>query len=277
MPKLVSAESPSPIAPSALVPLLPLFLGACAVTSVGTSTSPGPMPQAVRNPVFTGQVTLGGGRYEHDIDGGGDDRTRAGYFALMLEGGSRDGFGGGVRIESVSSDDDLFEGSGTSSQATGVDIAPYFLWRAVDTGRFRMPVRVGPWINVLQLDEESSDDQVTWVTVGLRAAVAPEVALLTRRNFALSIASEISLAAGGTAIEVESGNDDQTFDSSAGAFGFELGPRFRWSHFYAGFSYVHRSLSVDESDTENLGGVPTVVREFDNSFDGLVVSFGGGF
>jgi len=251
---------------------LPASLTAgCAVT--GVQGGP-PRPHRQLGVVFDGRMTLAGGEYEHDADGSFDDETEAGFVGLLAEATNRSGFGGGVSIEVMNSEDDLFEGQAAKeSQATSVEFSPFFLYRVHGGDRFRMPVRVGPWIHALTLDEQHSSDSLTWVSIGLRLAVEPEIVLARGEGFEFSLFSEVSLAGGGTEVHQELGSGDDDYDTDGGAFGFEIGPRFRWSHFSAGVSFLHRSLSFDESDRENGVTIPGI----DTSFDALAISFGGGF
>ncbi|MEO6709366.1 MAG: hypothetical protein ABI054_07525 [Planctomycetota bacterium] len=244
----------------------------CAVTGVqGGLPRKAPRQLGV---MFDGRMTLAAGDYDHDTDGSFDDETKAGFVGLRAEASNRSGLGGGVSIEVMNSDDDLFEGqTANESQATSVEIAPFFLYRVDGGDRFRMPLRAGPWIHALTLDEQHSSDSLTWVSVGLRVAVEPEIVLARSEGFEFSLFSEVSLAGGGTQVHQELGSGDEDYDTGGGAFGFEIGPRFRWSHFSAGVSLLHRSLSFDKSDRENNVRIPGI----DTSFDAFAISFGGGF
>lgn len=139
--------------------------------------------------------------------------------------------------------------------------------------RFTMPVRVGPWIHSLQLEDQGTSDKFTWTSFGGRVEVEPEVVLAATPNFEFSLFSALSLAAGTTKINSDIAGVSEDFDSHGSAFGLEIGPRFRWSRFLASVSYLHRQLSIAESDPTNN----VVVFGFDNSFNGIAVSFGGGF
>jgi len=89
----------------------------------------------------------------------------------------------------------------------------------------------------------------------------------------LAVFSEVSIAGGDTRVRLDTSTGDEEFDTEGGAFGFEIGPRVRWSHFYASLSYLHRGIAMEESDVEN--GV--VTREFEAAFDAFAISIGGGF
>ncbi|HUR29685.1 MAG TPA: hypothetical protein VM509_15955 [Planctomycetota bacterium] len=248
-----------------------LFSTACAVTNSSATRA---SVAAGRSPVFDARVRLAGGKYEHDIDGSLQDKTSAGHFGLLAEGSTHSGIGGGISLEVTNSDDDLFENQIVDSdQATLVEIDPFFLYRVRGGDRFQMPLRFGPWIHVLTLDDQGSSDELTWVSLGLRLEVEPEVVLARTDDFEFSLFTALSLAGGGTEVHLDSSGGDEDFDTDAGEFGFEIGPRFRWSHFEAGFSFLHRAVEFDESDPENN----VTVRGVDATFNALAVSFGGGF
>lgn len=251
---------------------LPMWLAfGCAAT--GGQADP-QAPNKNRGPVFEAHITASGGTYDHEFDGSIlEDDTSASFVGLIVEGNSRSGFGGGLSLEIMGSDDNLFEDQGAPAQAATLEFAPFFLYRVRAGERFRMPVRVGPWIHVLTLDDQASSDSLDWVSYGLRAAVEPEIAVVHSPNFDLTLFAGLSLAAGATTIQEDFSGIDETYDSTSTAFGFELGPRFRWTHFFAGISYLHRGLSVDESEFVNN----FAIRAIDTSYDGIAVTFGGGF
>ncbi len=251
--------------------VLPLLLSiGCA--AVGGQADPR-APAKKRGQVFDAQITVSGGTYEHEFDSTVKDDTSASFVGLVVEGSSRSGFGGGLSLEIMASDDNLFENQGAATQAATVEFAPFFLYRVRAGERFRMPVRVGPWIHALTLEDQASSDSLSWTSYGLRAAVEPEFALVHSQNFDLTMFAGLSLAGGATTIEEDLASGNETYDSNATAFGFELGPRFRWPHFLAGISYLHRELSADQSDFVNN----FAIRGIDTSYDGLAFTFGGGF
>ena len=66
---------------------------------------------------------------------------------------------------------------------------------------------------------------------------------------------------------------DEEYESESTAFGFEIGPRLRWPHFFVGLGFVHCQLSVNESDPE--GGL--AIRAIDVEYQGVAFTAGGGF
>lgn len=254
-----------------------LLLGSCAVVGPQPAAPSSPGMVRMARPHLHGQVTLAGGRDEHDIDGAGQDDTDAGLLGVLIEAHGDNGIGGGISIETMGTDDDLFQSTG-ALEASWVEVAPFFLYEIVSGDRFRMPLRAGPWIHVLEVNDANNSDFIRWGSVGVRLAVEPEVVISRNEDFAFSLFSSVSVAGGSTGIDAEVGNIDHKFDTDGGAFGLELGPRIRWSHFMASVSFIHRTVSMDDSDTETVNGTPGVfIRGFDNDFDAIAFTFGGGF
>ncbi len=192
--------------------------------------------------------------------------------AVQVEGNSRAGFGGGLSIEIMGVEDDLFEDvAGDPQEISTLEVSPYFLYHVAAGDRFLMPIRLGPWIHVLALDDPNNSIEVDWISLGLRLQLEPEVSIVRTNDFSLSVFTALTFAGGETAIDLSGPGIDEDLESEAGMFGFEIGPRLRFSHFIASVSYLHRSFHVDESDPDpNF-----VVFGFDNSYDGIAFSLGG--
>ncbi len=251
------------------------FAGGCAAVDDQPSSRAHPMQ---RGHVVDGRITLTGGNYKFSaadsISPSGNDDTSAGCFGLLVEGSTRGGIGGGLSLETMTSQDDLFENQTTSpAQAASVELAPFFLYR-VDVGdRFQMPLRVGPWIHVLTLENQNTSDSKEWVSVGLRLAIEPEVVLARDERFEWTLFTALSLAAGDTTITLSSpGAADEDLDSNGRAFGLEIGPRFRWSYFSAGVSFLHRQFEASGGNA-----LPGAVSAIDTTFNGIAFTFGCGF
>jgi len=245
---------------------------ACGCAAVDAQRAKGD-PSAWPNQKYAGHVTLAGGKYKHDTDGASEDDTSAGLIALQGEICAPSGLGGGLAVEFMTSNDHLLAGQTSTSHAEAVDAFPHLLYRAGAGDSFRMPVRLGPWIHALTLDDQGSTDRLRWVTLGVRLAIEPEIVLERTPGFEWTLFAGLSLAAGATRINLDSttGNDD--FDSNATSVGLEVGPRFRWKHLCAGISFLHRGVTVDESDPSN----GQTVSGIDSTFNGLALTLGGSF
>jgi len=254
----------------ALLALTAVLAGGCAAVDSERSAQD---PKARPEPKYRGQFTLAGGKYKHDIEDASEDDTTAGLVAAQGEICSPEGIGGGLTVEFLSSNDHLLAGQTSTSHAEAVDVFPHLLYRASAGETLRMPVRLGPWMHALTLEDEGSTDRLRWRTLGLRLAVEPEIVIERTENFEWSFFTSVALAAGATRIELDSAANDDEFDSYAAALSLEVGPRFRWSHVFAGISFLHRAVAFDESDPANS----QTVSELHSTFSGFAVTLGGGF
>lgn len=192
---------------------------------------------------------LGAGSYDYETDGSDlDGKTDAGAFRLMFEGvGER--FGGGLRLESFASDDDIFADRGAPDvEATNGSMFGHFTYRIANE-RFLMPIRAGLLLNSQSLSATNSGDDVDFVSVGPMVEIAPDFALVHGRIARWSLFGELGLGAGATVIDVADSID--TYSSTSTFVGLELGTRARFGIFEVGLSWIGRWQSMDESDVEN--------------------------
>ena len=197
---------------------------------------------------------LGAGTLDYDTDGAFGDSGSAGAFRLGFEGTSRRGFGGGLRLESFAATD-LRPGIGGDDYDVGFgSLFGHFTYR-LKQQRFAMPIRLGPLVNVLTLDNTSSaaSDEVTTTTLGLLAEVAPEFTIARGANSSWTLYGEFGLGAGDTVVEDEV--NDEAWDSSSSLSGFELGSRVYLGVCELSLAYVGRWQSMDRTDPGDLGSV----------------------
>lgn len=224
--------------------------------------------QESAEPRFRVGLGLAGGRFDFETDGSGlDDRTDAGMFRLHFEGTSGRGIGGGVRLESIASDDDLFADTAFEpSEAANGTLFGHFTYR-VASHRFAMPLRVGLLLNGLTLTENATDAEVTYASIGPYFEIAPEVVIARSGSTWWSLFGEVGVGVGGTAIDIE--GDSRDWESATSFAGLELGTRLQLGPIELGLSYVGRWQSMDESDPEGN----EVVLGYDADFQGLMFSF----
>lgn len=218
---------------------------------------------------FSVDLAFGGGRFEHTTDGSNlDDHTDAAMFRLRLEATSRRGFGGGLRIEGIGSDDDLFVDAGfAANEARWSNIFLHFTYRA-EVDRFAMPVRIGLLLDGYVLDEDSTDTQQTFGSIGPYLELAPEFDLVHERKLSWSVYGVVGVGAAVTGIDIDGDPNDYT--SSTGFLGLEAGTRLRVGPVTLGVGIVGRWASMNESDEENL----SVVLGHDTEFVGILISGG---
>lgn len=216
-------------------------------------------------PRFRVGLGLGAGNFDYETDGSnlaGD--TDAGFFRLHFEGTSRSGIGGGIRLESIASDDDLFVDAGfPASEATMGTVFGHFTYR-LQHDRFVMPMRAGLLFNGLTLEEQATSNEVTFGSIGPYFEVAPELILTRSDRVQWSLFAEVGIGAGITAIDID--GDPTDYDSTTGFYGFEFGTRVLVGPVELGLSYVGRWQSMDDSDVEN--GVFVLGNDVD--FQGVV-------
>lgn len=250
---------PLPATMPAMRPTLPVVLLSLATTLAA---------QEQKEARFRIGLGLGGGDFDYETDGSNlDDKTSAGLFRLLFEGTSRQGIGGGIRLESSVSDDDMFVSSGfPRTEASNGSMFAHFTYR-LDTHRFAMPMRAGFLLNDLTLAEQATDNEINFFSFGPYFELAPEVVLVRGGSTQWSLFGEFGFGFGGTAIDID--GDSRDYNSVTTFGGIELGTRVLLGPIELGLSWVGRWQSMDESDPE--GG--QVVLPYDANFQGGLISF----
>ncbi len=225
--------------------------------------------QEPESPRFRIAAGLAGGWFDYDTDGSNlDGDTDAGFFRLQFEGTSKSGFGGGLRLESYASDDDLFVDQGfTASEASNGTLFAHFTYR-FEQHRFAMPVRIGLMLNGLTLEEQTTGAESTFGSAGPYFELAPEITVARRGAVRWSFYGEFGVGVGGTRAEFD--GDTNNYDSATAFLGLELGTRLQLSAFEIGIAYLGRWQSMDESDPEN----GLVALGYDAQFQGLLITLG---
>jgi hypothetical protein len=245
-------------------PALPLAFLALASASLAQD-------EPTAKPRFRIGAGIAGGNFDFDTEGSAlSDDTEALLLRLSFEGTGRRGIGGGIRFESLGTDDDLFQGTGfpRSEAAMGSAFA-HFTYR-FEEHRFAMPLRAGLLWNALVLEENVTNDQVEYLSVGPYFELAPEVTLARSGRTSWSLYGELGFGFGGTWIEIE--RDPRDYESVTFFGGIELGTRLLLNKIELGLAYVGRWQSMDESDPE--GFPPQIALGYDAAFHGLLFTFG---
>src|SRR5688572_30877045 len=134
--------------------VLLIATSACATSNVRQAAMPAGDP-ALTKSNFYADLALGGGTYKHDIDSGPDGSTDGGYFRLRAEYVGDAAMGGGFSLEGEASDDDLFADDGSpDAEGSTSDLYLYFVGVATESREFRLPIRVGPYIHNVSIEED---------------------------------------------------------------------------------------------------------------------------
>ncbi|MEM7261451.1 MAG: hypothetical protein AAF488_05625 [Planctomycetota bacterium] len=216
-----------------------------------------------RDPMFIGVVGFSFGEYDHGTRMSAlDDDVAAATLRVRSEFVSPKGFGGGFTAEFTDTDDELFEDNGVSDgEARLFDIFPYAVFRFADAGA-RMPVRFGPYIHVLEIDDATTTD-TRWASYGARIEIEPEVILHRNGRNEISLFAEASGGLHFTQIKLDRAGPDEDFDADGYSLRGIAGVRGRWSGFSASLGYLVRYHNVDRSDVEGgqfISEIDTVVR-----------------
>jgi hypothetical protein len=193
-----------------------------------------------------------------------DDDTDAGLFRLQFEYISSSRLGGGVRIESYASDDDLFGGA-NSSEATNGSIFGHFTYR-LGRDRFEMPVRAGLLASNLTIEQNATGIENEAMSLGPYLELAPELTLIRVGPTRWTIYGEFGAGFAVTQIEIDGVSEE--FDSDSLFYGVEVGTRVGLGMFEVGLGFLARFQVTDDSDVENGLFVP----EFDTTFEGVLLS-----
>lgn len=267
------ATSYAPLSTDPIDPVEPT--GSIAPTAI---SSMGPIPNnraaaTTEKPNCFAELAIGAGKYEHETQGSNfDGDTDGGYLRFRTEYISHGGIGGGLAIEGAASDDDLFEDVGAPDSEGGFgDLYLYFVGVPVDTGRFRMPMRIGPYIHDTSIKDDTNNDEIDWGGIGVRGGVEPEFWLVQQDNFSFGFVGEVSLGVHATSIDVDSTVVNDDFDGNGVTFGADVGVQaLIGERVTTRLAYVYRSTDEDESDSSN----GLVVREMTASFSGIVLGVG---
>ena len=221
---------------------------------------------------FRIDLAFGGGSLEHRTDQSNlAGEADAGFFRFAFEGIGDDQVGGGLRLEGISSDDDLFTDAGfAATEARAASMFGHITYR-LEQGNLVMPIRAGLQLHGYGTEEVVTGDRVDFSSFGPQFELEPELFLAWDEQLCWSVYAQLGLGFAATSIDVDTvGND---FESASFFYGFELGTRFYAGHVAFGLGLVVRGQEVAESD--DVGAV--FIRGIETEFTGLLFSVGAVF
>ncbi len=215
-------------------------------------------------------LSLASGTFEHrTADSDLDDRTRAALFRLAGEYVGSAGFGGGLRLESMVSDDDLFEGKAGANPVEASDGTVYVhgTYRFA-SGPLDLPVRLGVTIGDYRLTDQVTDRETDYQSAGVYFEAAPEWTVLANESLRWSVFAEAGVGIAATNIDPE--GDARDYDATTARYGFEVGTRVTFGRYEVALSGIGRWQHMGESDDN--GGF--AIAGYDSEFVGISASFG---
>lgn len=268
-------KSLSCIAPVAMM-FVAACLGGCAVVS-----KPEPvLRDARRHPggLLSFQSVVGAQTYEST--GAAPDRLDrdAQIFASSLEGVGQ--FTGGGFSLGLAVDDGLSGDNNPAmlhtSDVYGVEFFGHLTLRPTGGERFRMPIRIGPYISHTSVADSGptlARGQTTdYAVLGLRLEVEPELDFFQENEMVASVF--VKQALGGGVAGVSRGIDEETFDTRERNHSFGIGVRFRVNKFHSELGYVYRYSEYDETDSEVVSNNLMTLPGAEFEFTGLMISMG---
>ena len=225
-------------------------------------------------------ASLGVVDFEHrETDASGrrtlDDETTARIFRLEGERVRRS-TGGGASIEVISVNDDLHSNAAgiNSSDTKSIDFYAHVTVRPV-ARMFRMPIRIGPYLNILKQDTDGSDpDDIDYYSLGIRAEIEPEIDLVRTRNHSLSLFFNGHAQAGATTIDYRTRQVDDEFQTSNWGVGIKTGLRVSMRRLHFQLAYLYSRRTFEESDEELVNGNFLTLNEAEFMQDGFMLSMG---
>lgn len=213
------------------------------------------------------QVMVGGGKFQHDIDGSVEDDTNGGYGRLSFEFFG-ESLGGGLRLEGIASDDDLFAGSIGPAEATDGEIFVHITGRLRNDETVRVPVRFGLFVRGYSLEDNGTGASIDWSTVGVRAEVEPDIAFIAEEGVRWSVHGVLGGGLGVSRVET----DPSTFDADTTMTSFDvaIGTRLELSPVVLDLGLMRRASYYDQSD--DSGGL--FFRGIDTTFEGVYIALG---
>ena len=207
------------------------------------------------------------GEYNYDDEGFGLDDTDARLHRFSLGGGNNHGRGAGIDLKFIVPDDDLYRGTAQAADVQNFDLFLFFMSHTAQ-GSFRMPLRIGPYLNRVDTEFLATNQQTDYINMGVRVNFDPEVVLYESHEAEISLISSFSGGLHMTFIDDDLTNDE--FSSSGTTLGAELGVRATLGQIQLSTGIIYNNLIVHESDP----GLGTRIPRLDTDFTGIQFSMG---
>ena len=232
-------------------------------------------PLTAQDPLFRGSLGISGGSYRFDSDlPGFNERADTGLFQVEFEAAAANGYGGGFRFESFTSDDDdgLFRIAGDpldrGTRASGSTFQAHFTY-LIRQHRFEMPLRAGLMLNGLVLEDQGAPDpETSYGSFGPFAEIEPEITLSHHGATTWSAYGLFGFGVTGTEIEVD--GDPRDYRSDSGFVSVEVGTRLTFGYAEIGIALFGRYQSMDPSSIED----GQFLYGFDGGYEGVLLTAG---
>lgn len=228
-----------------------------------------------RGPAETGRTYLlfswADGDYDYK-DGRGVQDNSARVYRLRTGATNRRGTGGGLDIKFDDVRHDAYSGSVLATGLEQLDIYPFFT-RRLGEGRVHIPLRFGPYYNVLTASRRATGRETYYDNFGLRLEFEPTFNLMQGRKTTLQIYAALSAGAHVTYIDDELTGENYRSDGTT--LGFEPGIRLMRKNLILSASYHVRESTIGESSRErDRNGVARKLPRVETELQGFMFTVG---
>jgi hypothetical protein len=234
-----------------------------------------PAPAAMPEPAADGlrlhvELAAGTGRFELTTNNSPSrtGHTDAGYVSLTLELIGEHDTGGGIRLEGMRTDDDLFlDTGGIRSRGTDSDVFLFGTGLFGDGIETRVPLRLGLLARNLALKDLAADVSTEWQAVGLGFECEPDFALAHDGPVRWSLYGRFGFAFALATVSTAPATFDA--DSKMRSVDVGVGTRLQFGAGELGVGWLYRAVSFDESAAVNGARFAAI----DGHFSGLIATF----
>jgi len=203
-------------------------------------------------------LSWAGGDYDFK-DGRGFFDNTGNVFRFRTGARNRDGTGGGLDLKFYDPKHDLYEQTPGQTGLEQLDVYMFVATRVGD-GPLRMPIRFGPYYDLIPTEQNSTSDYTRFYSLGVRLELEPQFMFIRRRGTTVSLYANFSVGGHVTRIDDEITDDD--YHSVGTTIGFEPGIRLIKDEFELSLSYHSWDTAVRKSNYENNFAIPRTETEF---------------
>ncbi|GAB4153668.1 MAG: hypothetical protein Fur0037_22460 [Planctomycetota bacterium] len=222
-------------------------------------------PSAESAPERRIEVEVGVGEFGFDAkDTQFHDRTGAMDLSVVVSPARERAVGAGVRLDGFASADDLFHGETiyngeaqkpADATAYGLGMFPHAALHPGLGDRMDMPVRLGLFVDWMQIHHQEADVRRNWFTFGPRIEVEPQYRIAGERDGGLSAFLRLTADYGGARFHETWTNGDDSAATARWMTDVGGGLRWHWGGIDGELGYRYRTLDLGRVDSDLWGGI----------------------
>lgn len=188
----------------------------------------------------------------------------------------------GLRVDGFVTESDLFHGETVfnglqqrpaDATAYGIGMFPHAVLHPLQQGDFELPMRLGVFVDWMQLDHHDADVRRDWFWFGPRVELEPEYTFWRGARGSMSAFAHLGGDFGGSQFRETWANDDDSALGTRWRSEVGAGVRWQWRSLVGELSYRYRDTDLGGIDSDLFGGI----RRVELRDQGLFLSIGGRF